>query len=143
METRHRRIYKIDRLLDKRIYLTESLMKVLKLSLTSWIFIGLFLGVLAGLIFGENVVPIADPLAQIFLRLLNMVIMPLIITSILSGVLSTCSWNNWWMVLSLGYWVWVLLKSTNSCLFSSAERISICCRGIPGVSIIIEIIFLK
>ena len=59
-----------------------------KFSLTTWIFIGLFLGVLAGLIFGEAIVPFVDPLAQIFLRLLRMVIMPLIITSILSGVLS-------------------------------------------------------
>ena len=63
-------------------------MKILKLSLTTWIFIGLFLGILAGLIFGEAIVPLADPLAQIFLRLLRMTIMPLIITSILSGVLS-------------------------------------------------------
>ncbi len=59
-----------------------------KLSLTTWIFIGLFLGILAGLIFKESIVPIADPLAQIFLRLLKMTILPLIITSILSGILS-------------------------------------------------------
>jgi proton glutamate symport protein len=59
-----------------------------KLSLTTWIFIGLFLGIIAGLIFGEAIVPIADPLANVFLRLLKMTIIPLIITSIISGVLS-------------------------------------------------------
>lgn len=59
-----------------------------KFSLTTWIFIGLFLGIIAGLFFGEAIVPFADPLAQIFLRLLRMTIIPLIITSILSGVLS-------------------------------------------------------
>lgn len=59
-----------------------------KISLTTWIFIGLFLGIFAGLSFGEKIVPFADPLAQVFLRLLKMTILPLIITSILSGVLS-------------------------------------------------------
>lgn len=63
-------------------------MKIFGLSLTTWIFIGLFLGVLAGLLFGEAIVPIADPMAQVFLRLLRMTIIPLIIFSILSGVLS-------------------------------------------------------
>ena len=59
-----------------------------KISLTTWIFFGLFLGIFAGLIFGERIVPWASPLGDIFLRLLRMTIIPLIITSILSGVLS-------------------------------------------------------
>ena len=59
-----------------------------KLTLTHYIFIGLFLGVLAGWIFGEKILPIADPMANLFLRLLRMAIMPLIITSIISGVVS-------------------------------------------------------
>lgn len=63
-------------------------MKIFKVSLTTWIFIGLSLGMLTGLVFGETIVPFVDPLAQLFLRLLRMTIMPLIITSILSGVLS-------------------------------------------------------
>ncbi|MBN1559718.1 dicarboxylate/amino acid:cation symporter [candidate division KSB1 bacterium] len=63
-------------------------MKIFGLSLTSWIFVSLFLGIAAGLIFGDVIVPYADPLATIFLRLLRMTIIPLIITSILSGVLS-------------------------------------------------------
>jgi len=59
-----------------------------KLTLTHYIFIGLFLGILAGWIFGEGILPIADPMANLFLRLLRMAIMPLIITSIISGVVS-------------------------------------------------------
>ena len=59
-----------------------------KLSLTQLIFVGLFLGALAGWIAGETILPVADLLAEVFLRLLRMAIMPLIITSIVSGVLS-------------------------------------------------------
>ncbi|OGC09098.1 sodium:dicarboxylate symporter [candidate division KSB1 bacterium RBG_16_48_16] len=59
-----------------------------KLSLTHYIFIGIFLGMLAGWLFGETILPFADPLANVFLRLLRMIIMPLIVFSILSGVLS-------------------------------------------------------
>ena len=63
-------------------------MNLKKLTLTHYIFIGILLGVLAGWIIGESILPIADPLAKLFLRLLRMAIMPLIITSIISGVLS-------------------------------------------------------
>ncbi len=56
--------------------------------LTRYIFIGLALGLVCGWLFGDNILFIADPLAEIFLRLLRMAIMPLIVTSIVSGVLS-------------------------------------------------------
>ena len=59
-----------------------------KLSLTQYIFLGLILGAIVGWIAGESILPIADPLAEIFLRLLRMAIIPLIITSIISGVVS-------------------------------------------------------
>jgi len=59
-----------------------------RLSLTHYIFLGFFLGIIAGQIFGEAILPLADPLAKIFLRLLRMAIMPLILTSIVSGVVS-------------------------------------------------------
>ncbi len=62
-----------------------------KLTLTHYIFIGFFLGIIAGWVFGESITPVADPLAEIFLRLLRMAIMPLIITSIISGVVSVGS----------------------------------------------------
>jgi len=56
-------------------------------SLTFWIFVGLFGGILAGQIFGEAIVPFAQPLSDIFLRLLRMAIMPLIITSLTAAVI--------------------------------------------------------
>lgn len=62
-----------------------------RLSLTQYIFLGFFLGIIAGQIFGEAILPLANPLADIFLRLLRMAIMPLIITSIISGVVSVGS----------------------------------------------------
>ncbi len=65
-----------------------------KHSLTLYIFIGIFLGVFAGWLFGESILPFAEPMAQLFLRLLRMAIMPLIITSILSGVLSVGTGKN-------------------------------------------------
>lgn len=58
-----------------------------KLTLAHYLFIGFFLGIFAGRIFGENLLPVAEPLADIFLRLLRMAIMPLMITSIISAVL--------------------------------------------------------
>ena len=59
-----------------------------KPTLTQTIFLGLILGAVAGRLFGERILPIADPLAELFLRLLRMAIMPLIVTSIVSGVVS-------------------------------------------------------
>ncbi len=59
-----------------------------KISLTHYIFIGLMLGVLSGWFVGPQILPYADFLSELFLRLLRMAIMPLIITSIISGVVS-------------------------------------------------------
>jgi len=66
-------------------------MNLKRLTLTHYIFIGLFLGAFAGWLFGTAILPIAEPLAEIFLRLLRMAIVPLIITSIVSGVVSVGS----------------------------------------------------
>ena len=63
-------------------------MKIKKLTLTHYIFIGILLGILGGWIFGEGILVVANPMANLFLRLLRMAIMPLIVTSIMSGVLS-------------------------------------------------------
>ena len=57
-----------------------------KITLTQYIFMGFFLGILTGQVFGEAILPMAELLAEIFLRLLRMAIMPLIITSIISAV---------------------------------------------------------
>jgi proton glutamate symport protein len=63
-------------------------------SLTFWIFVGLFAGMLAGKLFGEAIVPIAEPLSDVFLRLLRMAIMPLIITSLTAAVVSVGGRKN-------------------------------------------------
>jgi Na+/H+-dicarboxylate symporter len=56
-------------------------------SLTFWIFVGLFGGMICGRVFGESIVPVAQPLSDVFLRLLRMAIMPLIITSLTAAVI--------------------------------------------------------
>ncbi len=61
-------------------------MSLKKLTLTHYIFIGLFLGIIAGQIWGESILPIAQFMSDIFLRLLKMAIMPLILTSIVAAV---------------------------------------------------------
>lgn len=63
-------------------------MKIPYRSLTFWIFVGLFGGILCGRIFGEAIVPIAGPLSDLFLRLLRMAIMPLVITSLTAAVIN-------------------------------------------------------
>ena len=57
-------------------------------NLTKYIFIGMLLGVVAGWLAGTSILPLAEFLADLFLRLLRMAIMPLIVTSIVSGVVS-------------------------------------------------------
>ncbi|MBW1863380.1 MAG: dicarboxylate/amino acid:cation symporter [Deltaproteobacteria bacterium] len=66
-------------------------MNIRKLNLTHYIFLGLILGAVAGWLVGTPILPYAEFLAEVFLRLLRMAIMPLIITSIISGVVSVGS----------------------------------------------------
>ena len=63
-------------------------MNIRKLNLTHYIFLGLITGAFAGWLIGSPILPYAEFFADIFLRLLRMAIMPLIITSIISGVVS-------------------------------------------------------
>ncbi|MBC8278701.1 MAG: dicarboxylate/amino acid:cation symporter [FCB group bacterium] len=65
-----------------------------KLSLTQWIFAAIVLGVLAGWLIGEPVQIVAKPMADIFLRLLKMIIVPLILSSITAGVLGVGDTKN-------------------------------------------------
>jgi len=62
-----------------------------KYTLTFWIFGGFILGIIAGTVFGEGIIPYVKPLANIFLRLLRMAIIPLVITSIISAVVQVGS----------------------------------------------------
>jgi Na+/H+-dicarboxylate symporter len=59
--------------------------------LTYLIFAGFLLGILLGWLVGEPIVAIAEPMKEIFLRLLRMAILPLVITSIISAVLQVGS----------------------------------------------------
>lgn len=59
--------------------------------LTALIFAGFLLGILAGWLLGERILPVAGPLADVFLRLLRMAIMPLIVASVISAVVSVGS----------------------------------------------------
>jgi len=70
------------------IFLILNNMNFKKPGLTFYIFLGLICGALAGWAVGEPVLPYAEFFADVFLRLLRMAIMPLIITSIISGVVS-------------------------------------------------------
>jgi proton glutamate symport protein len=59
--------------------------------LTYLIFAGFFLGILAGWLIGEAILPVAEPMQELFLRLLRMAILPLVITSITSAVIQVGS----------------------------------------------------
>jgi Na+/H+-dicarboxylate symporter len=59
--------------------------------LTYLIFAGFFLGILFGWLIGEPIIPVAEPMQELFLRLLRMAILPLVITSIVSAVIQVGS----------------------------------------------------
>ncbi|MBU0509139.1 dicarboxylate/amino acid:cation symporter [bacterium] len=65
-----------------------------KFTLTHWIFLGIALGILGGWLIGEPIQPIAQPVGDIFLRLLKMIIVPLIVSSIMAGVLGIGDTRN-------------------------------------------------
>jgi len=60
-------------------------------TLTYLIFAGFFLGILFGWLIGEPILVVAEPMKELFLRLLRMAIMPLVITSIVSAVIQVGS----------------------------------------------------
>ena len=69
-----------------------------RLSLTTWIFIALILGVLAGLAL-QGSPEIADtyikPFGTIFLNLIKMIVVPLVLFSIIAGVISWGTSRRW------------------------------------------------
>jgi len=60
-------------------------------TLTYLIFAGFFLGIAAGWVVGDPILPVSTPMQEIFLRLLKMAILPLVITSIISAVVQVGS----------------------------------------------------
>ena len=55
-----------------------------RLSLPTWIAIGMLMGILVGVLFGESATMI-KPLGDLFLRLIRMVVVPLVFSSLLVG----------------------------------------------------------
>lgn len=66
--------------------------------LTTLIFLGFFLGILAGWLIGTPVLVVSEPMKDLFLRLLRMAILPLVITSIVSAVIQVGSGKNLGMI---------------------------------------------
>lgn len=62
--------------------------------LTTLIFAGFFLGILLGWLVGTPILTLAEPMKDLFLRLLRMAILPLVITSIVSAVIQVGSGKN-------------------------------------------------
>ena len=59
----------------------------MKVKLHTQIFIGLILGVVVGLVFGEKA-QIIEPVGTIFLRLITMIVVPLVLVSLMLGTAS-------------------------------------------------------
>jgi proton glutamate symport protein len=66
-------------------------LKKFKLSLASQILIGLFLGIIVGAVFfgNENVQSYLQPIGDIFLNLIKMIVVPIIISTLIVGVAGT------------------------------------------------------
>lgn len=62
-------------------------MKKFKIKLPTQIFLGLVLGVIAGLIFHEKILVI-EPIGTVFLRLITMIVVPLVFVSLMLGTAS-------------------------------------------------------
>ena len=62
-------------------------MRLKKIPLHTKIFIGLILGVVVGLVFGEKAT-IIEPVGTIFLRLITMIVVPLVLVSLMLGTAS-------------------------------------------------------
>ena len=71
------------------------------------VLIGMALGVLTGTLFGPAVVPKLDWIRELFMKLLRMVIVPLVVTSIISGVASVGNARSLGRLFSkaLGYYL--------------------------------------
>jgi Na+/H+-dicarboxylate symporter len=66
---------------------TKAVFRLKKIKLHTKIFIGLILGVVVGLVFGEKAL-IIEPVGTIFLRLITMIVVPLVLVSLMLGTAS-------------------------------------------------------
>lgn len=66
---------------------TKAVFRLKKIKLHTKIFIGLILGVVVGLVFGEKAT-IIEPVGTIFLRLITMIVVPLVLVSLMLGTAS-------------------------------------------------------
>ncbi|MFA4922540.1 MAG: dicarboxylate/amino acid:cation symporter, partial [Candidatus Neomarinimicrobiota bacterium] len=78
-----------------------------KISLTAWVFLGIIGGIIAGLLLGTIIVPFAGFIGDVFLRLLKMIIVPLIFTSITTGVIGIGGSKNFGRLClkTIGYYL--------------------------------------
>ncbi|MCK9245175.1 MAG: dicarboxylate/amino acid:cation symporter [Candidatus Marinimicrobia bacterium] len=78
-----------------------------KISLTAWVFLGIIGGIIAGLLLGTTIVPFAGFIGDVFLRLLKMIIVPLIFTSITTGVIGIGGSKNFGRLClkTIGYYL--------------------------------------
>ncbi len=67
--------------------LKQAFSRIKKIKLHTWIFIGLVLGVVVGLVFGEKA-RLIEPIGTIFLRLITMIVVPLVFVSLMLGTAS-------------------------------------------------------
>ncbi len=65
----------------------KAVFRLKKIKLHTKIFIGLILGVVVGLVFGEKAM-IIEPVGTIFLRLITMIVVPLVLVSLMLGTAS-------------------------------------------------------
>jgi Na+/H+-dicarboxylate symporter len=65
----------------------KAVFRLKKIKLHTKIFIGLILGVVVGLVFGEKAL-IIEPVGTIFLRLITMIVVPLVLVSLMLGTAS-------------------------------------------------------
>ena len=67
------------------MFLVKSIFKKRAMGLTSWILTGLILGIITGLFFGDMCANL-KVVGEIFIQLLQMTILPYIITSLIVGI---------------------------------------------------------
>ncbi|SHG04890.1 Sodium:dicarboxylate symporter family protein [Ornithinibacillus halophilus] len=103
-----------------------------KMSLSTKVFIGFVIGIVAALIFGEKVT-VVKPFGDLFLNLIKMIVVPLVFFSIVSGITSMSSFQK---LRRLGSKVFLFYIVTT--IFAGIIGISVANIFSPGSSINLE-----